>query len=597
MIRFVLLFLLPLTLYAQVMTKPVARIGDKQITVKEFKMRYELSPFINPRSGEDSLKRQFLLSLIAEKLFGFEAREAGLDSTGKFEFAFKPLEKMFVRDALYNKEITGKIKIDVSDILKGVAKYNTKLIAEIFTSRDSAWTGRIFNELNSGISPDSLSKIRGGISSEISFGDINYELTEDTLYSYSAGDFTRPIKIEDAWFIFYIKNKISGISSPEEKNIADRVEKIIRDRRSEKAYYEYLKKVFEDKVIEADKFLFLTLSKNIHGILKTNKAGSADTSQKYYLSDPDFEKLKSDIGRETLSKTFFTFDDKTVTLNDFLSDLHFEGISFNSPDINSLNQGLSRRVKKFIQKEYLADIGYKLGLRNLPEVKEQLEMWKDHYLAQFYKNTFTDSARPDNEEVYNYFLKQQKQDKIKGVNIIELLTDSLEVIEYVLNKLDEGEDFRELAVKFTKREWVKKRGGEFGLFPVTMFGEIGRIANEMKIGDIYGPIKLDEGYSIFKLIDIQESEDSIVASFGEVNEQMRSSLFYENMNKILTAKTAELARKYKIIINDDVLNSLEVIKIKMFALRLMGFGGNIAAVPFITPWYEWFRQSEIKELP
>ncbi|MCK7516464.1 MAG: peptidylprolyl isomerase [Ignavibacteriales bacterium] len=52
----------------------------------------------------------------------------------------------------------------------------------------------------------------------------------------------------------------------------------------------------------------------------------------------------------------------------------------------------------------------------------------------------------------------------------------------------------------------KKSNGEYGLFPVTENGEIGRIASTMNVGDIYGPLELKEGYSIFKLIDKQGTE-------------------------------------------------------------------------------------------
>jgi len=589
---------LQFNLYAQNQSKPLVKIGNEQISVKEFKLRYELSPFLNTSFNEDSIKYHFLLSLVAEKLFAIEATNSGLGETEKFNFAFKPLEKMYVRDALFEKEIKSKIKIDDQEILKGIIKYNSKLRVEIFSSRDSSRIYRILNELQSGVPVESLSYVDERDSAEISFGDIKDEVLEDTLFSLFIGESTKPVKTENSWFLFYLKDKISNITSTDEKNILSKVNKIIQDRRAEKAYYKFLQEVFQNKIIEADKDLFLKLSEGMKNIFEQEKIGLPDsTSSQFYIDENNIEKLKIQLGTETLDKTFFTVDETPVTSRDFLADLLLEGFSIKSLDMNELRFKLSKQVKSFIEKEYLANIGYKQGLQNLPEVKEQLEMWKNNYLAQFYKNTFTDSARSNEEEVYNYFLENQKEEKIKGVNIIELLTDSLEVIEYVLNQIEEGKEFKELAAKFTKREWTKNRSGEFGFFPVTMFGEIGRIANEMKIGDIYGPIKVEEGYSIFQLIDIKETEDSIIQSFAEVKERMTSSLFYEKMNEILTRKTIELAKKYKISLDRSVLNSLEVSKIKMFVHRLMGFGGRIAAVPLTTPWYKWIYEGETPLIP
>jgi parvulin-like peptidyl-prolyl isomerase len=593
----ILLSLIIPTVNAQNQNNLLVKIGDEQISTKEFKLRYELSPFLNTSFDEDSIKYHFLLSLIAEKLFTIEAKNLGLEQTEKFDFAFKPLEKIYVRDALFNKEIKSKIIIDEQDILKGINKYNTKLKVEIFSSKDSVQIYKIFNELSSGIPFDSLSDVDEKDSAEISFGDIKDESIEDTLYSLFIGENTKHIKTEDSWFLFYLTNRISSISSEDEKSVLSKVDKIIRERRTEKAYYKYMEEVFKDKIIEADKDLFLLLSENIYNILKQNENEVLSSSSKFYLNESDFERLKTELGNETLNKNFFTVDDKPIALKDFLADLLLEGFSIKSLDTNEINFRLSRQVKNFIEKEYLANIGYKQGLQNSPEVKEQLEMWKENYLAQFYKNTFIESARANEDEVYEYFLEYQNKEKIKQVNIVELLTDSLEIIEYVLNQLEKGEDFKILAAKFTKRDWTKNQNGEFGFFPVTMFGEIGRIADNMKIGDIYGPIKVEEGYSIFQLIDIKETEDSIVHSFAEVKDRMANSLFYEKMNDILIRKTIELANKYKIGIDEGALNSLDVLKIKMFTQRLMGFGGRISAVPFTSPWYEWIYQMEIPVIP
>ncbi|MCK7521995.1 MAG: peptidylprolyl isomerase [Ignavibacteriales bacterium] len=114
-----------------------------------------------------------------------------------------------------------------------------------------------------------------------------------------------------------------------------------------------------------------------------------------------------------------------------------------------------------------------------------------------------DSVKVSDAEVYDYYSNRNaiEESSLMEVNILEILTDSLEVIESVLNDLARGVDFRQLASLHTKRTWTKNNGGEFGFFPVTMYGDIGSIAAQMNIGEIYGPIKLSEGYSVFKLID------------------------------------------------------------------------------------------------
>ena len=83
----------------------------KYITAKEFKLRYELSPYIpsDKNIDPDSIKYDFLYSLIAEKLWAKDAENLGIANTDKFRFIFGPLEEMFVRDALFKIEIDDKV--------------------------------------------------------------------------------------------------------------------------------------------------------------------------------------------------------------------------------------------------------------------------------------------------------------------------------------------------------------------------------------------------------------------------------------------------------------------------------------------------------
>jgi parvulin-like peptidyl-prolyl isomerase len=599
MIKLPFIFLISFLFYSGLLPQdietPVATIDDHKITAKEFKLRYELSPFLSKDSDWESIKHDFLFSLIAEKLFSLEASRLGLEQSDKFKFAYKPIEKIYLRDALFEQEIKSKVDIQTNDIIKGMFRYNIKLKVQVFSSADFVEVFKISSMLEKGITIDSLNKLYESDTWDITLGSLKDEELEDTLYSLDVGKSTKPYKTDLGWFLFVLKEKISLKNPGDEGPSQKQVEEVLRDRRTEKEYKSYMKKTFSDKSFEADKELFLLLSEKIFDILKSNRKKSTDTT-KFFLDEADFEKLKFVLGSEILNNTFFFIDEYPVTVKDFLSELFIEGFSVNALDMDIILNKMSRFVKSFMEKEYLSYLGYKKGLQNLPEVKKQLEMWKNSYLAQLYKNTFTDSARPNDDEVYQYFLEQQKSENIKAVNIVELLTDSLQIIVYVLNELQKGRNFKELAAEFTKREWTKNNGGEFGFFPVTMYGEIGRAADGMSIGEIYGPIKVDEGYSIFQLTDVKKAADNLFGSFSEVKERMKSSLFYERMNKILTSKTIELAKKYKITIYKAPLNSIRILEIPMFAVKLIGFGGRITAVPFTTPWYEWINEYELTKL-
>jgi len=99
------------TLFAQ-KEQPVAKAGSSVITLEYFENRYKLSPQLSVTGQTKEKDRyNFLYTLIAEKLWAEYAREKGLDTAALMKRSFEPLKKMYLRDALFRKEIAEKVKI------------------------------------------------------------------------------------------------------------------------------------------------------------------------------------------------------------------------------------------------------------------------------------------------------------------------------------------------------------------------------------------------------------------------------------------------------------------------------------------------------
>ena len=166
-----------------------------------------------------------------------------------------------------------------------------------------------------------------------------------------------------------------------------------------------------------------------------------------------------------------------------------------------------------------------------------------------------------------------------------------------MEEINHGKDIRELALKYTKREWVKEKNGEFGLFPVFMHGEIGRIAETMEVGEIYGPLKINEGYSVFKLIDKRKEKIIPPEPYEKFKENYFKSLKFQKAKLMMNNKTADLAIKFGVSINHEILKDIPVTNINSFGFRYLGFGGRITAAPLIAPnnnWVEkWIEKMDI----
>ncbi len=572
----------------------LVKIGSTGITAEEFKQRFELIPQVAARVKRDleQKKQDLLYSLIAEKLWAKNAEELKLDTTEVMRYTFSIIEKMFVRDALYKIEIADKIKIPSDEKIEGLKKIYYNLQLDLIQFSDSSDTFESYYSLTKGEATfDSLkTQFSPNIPSiSIKYGEF-IEPIEDELYSLQENEISKPIKAQNGWIIFkLIKKEYEPIASRDQALM--NVEEILRKRKADKYYNEFFERFFKNKKIETDGRIFWSIADRITELINQKKAeNSISEGNMISFEVSDLLRLEKLLGADTLSMNFIFFDEAPITVKEFLRELVFDGFSLDNFNQAYIAKKLNARVRLFIEHELLAREGYKRGLHNLPDVKSSISMWKDNYMAKLLKNILLDSIKVSDEEVYNDFVNknQTQNNAITEVNIIEILTDSLEVIDLVLRELEKDADIRTLASAYTKRTWTKNNGGEFGFFPITMYGELGKIAASMNIGELYGPIKLPEGYSIFKLIDKRESTFDSALTFQQVKEELRKYLHYTKSVKFFIDYTVELANKYGVQINEQLFNSIEVMDMNLFVYRYLGFGGRISAVPLTLPFNEWY---------
>ena len=98
------------------------------------------------------------------------------------------------------------------------------------------------------------------------------------------------------------------------------------------------------------------------------------------------------------------------------------------------------------------------------------------------------------------------------------------------------------------------------------------------------------------------SEDRFPTSMEEGISMYENGIFwwyvFLNTENLYIDKTVSLAKKYGISVNSDVLNSIKVTNVEMMVYRILGFGGQITAVPFSQSFYKWknWLPKSLKEL-
>lgn len=580
---------------AQDINKFVGSVGNQKISEREFKIRYELVPHLSrDQFSEDSSKQDLLYSIIAEKLLALESNRLGYDTTEYFKNSMQQIRDLYVRDALYKRKIDSQVKISQQDIQKALNRYSESLEVKIISTKDSSTIFTYYNSLQNGASFDSIEKISDPIEYDsnkapmkITYGQMQDNYVEDTLYSLNVGNYSSPVKAEGNWFIFKLVGKSTcAAANANDPNYDKTVLSTIRMRKSRIIGVKYLENFYKNKKAVVDSTLFLTLAEKISSIL-SNKKQNHDYGREgfLYLDEGNILKILDELVAAS-NANLVQIEKNPIKVNEYLFSLIEYPFLIKDPSFPNVAYELMANLNKYIQYKFLAEEGFKEGLQNIPEVKEDINIWKDDYLAKMLKNTFRDSVRVSDEDVKDYYLHNKDYEQ---VDVLEILNSDLQVIETVFNELKAGKDFRSLAAEYTQRSWTKSRGGEFGYFPVSSFGEIGRIALRMKINQIYGPIKTDSGYSVIKLIGEKIDSTKTDEDFDSVKTQLKYDLLGKKFDQKFYKYIAGLADKYHFTINEKVFQNLKVTSIPMFTYRYIGFGGRIAAVPYLGQWYEWLN--------
>jgi uncharacterized membrane protein len=113
---------------------------------------------------------------------------------------------------------------------------------------------------------------------------------------------------------------------------------------------------------------------------------------------------------------------------------------------------------------------------------------------------------------------------------------------------------------------------------------------------MYGPVKVPEGFSLFQLIDRKEESVSSEKSFNHLKDKIRNELKYRKFSDEIINKTVELANKYGVSVNQEILESIDVLNTTTVVYRYFGFGGRLLAVPMIPPNYLWVKPWKEQEV-
>lgn len=149
------------------------------------------------------------------------------------------------------------------------------------------------------------------------------------------------------------------------------------------------------------------------------------------------------------------------------------------------------------------------------------QMRKD-LIGHQYKMFYLDKIEITDETAKTFYDENSQLFNPEEIKASHILLDEEDEARDIIKKLEEGEDFAELAKQYSTEPIAKETGGDLGYFSkdANLVPEFKEAAFALEVGQISEPVKTDFGYHVIKVEDIKREHKE----FEEVKEGIKYSL-------------------------------------------------------------------------
>lgn len=577
----------------------IARVGHTVITANELIRRLELMPFPGTKKigRNDSLKINALLAMVAEKLLAHEARRLGLPEDKRTSLMHRELENALIRDELYKREIVATSKPRRNEINTGMTRFTTEIKVLSFLVRTEADGEKLAGALLTAGKDSVLHNapaflytqvdtimLRFGVP-DTSFENAAFAIGESrvskTFFSSNFG-----------WVVLYVMERRTNLEAAK-LSLVDRrhrVEQVLQARHENERGEQYLRETLKSKHAKADGHFFNLLADSIVGIWKE------DTARYYtkgaYTLTSDMVDLILDRLQPFLDSTLIAIDNGDLTLGEVLEMFRYKDFRSKALQGKEFRLEFNEALKSVAAQEILMRKGRNQGLQYSPAVQNDVQVWADYWAAGALYYRVRDSVAVSEEEILQHLVKHKEIfGRYYEVDVREVLSDSLQGVGIILEKLQSGQGLAELASRYSRRaEWAKS-GGRSGYFQVLRHPEIGFEAMNADTGRLIGPVRIPEGYSLFEVLGKRRTRQAVVG-FDTLKQNVYMHLLAEKRKQSVDRYIANLAREQHVTVDFDKLKRVQVSRVPMFTRRFLGFGGSMTAVPMLMQRWNWIGEYE-----
>jgi len=520
----------------------LATVGYHKITLSDFSQRYSTYLFSTGVKDKMVVRSAILDNMINEiLLYYYDLNEKVLNNP----HYLKELEETRVQTILAylkDQEVYTKIIVTEQEVREAFSRVNEKIAARHLFAKTEEEANNLYELAKMGVDfqllakqvfSDSVLQNNGGYIGYFTWGDMDPAF-EDAAYSMKVGEISPPVKTAYGYSIIKLEDRITNplLTEFEFQRKKAHLEEVVKMRKKEPSETQYINSIFDEtKLTFNDEKILINLSGK-----KNAELGNVESQSKECAKYKDRVYSQAEI-EQKISDLPLYYKDK----------------------INSIEY-LHAAIEGMLLKDTLFNIAISKGYDTTKAVLDKIEKYKMDIFLKFKKDEIISDAQLPDSVVFKCY-----KDNISSfstepeLNLQEILVDNEELSDSIINLINENNDFGKLARKYSMRKWSAENNGIMGYAPLSKFGNYKDLFWNSSVGEIIGPVKIENIFGIFKVLGKEESKP---LDFNDVKAEVVKASQLENQTEILREYLTKIRSRVNINIAKDLLGTYKPVELK-----------------------------------
>ena len=526
----------------------VARVGNMKITLPQVHDYDILFPGIfESAQDEFEAKKRYVDSLIGVRLLVIGAYQNDLDIDDEVLKIMKIQKPKFLLDELFKNEVISKTSVTDAEIrdyyerikeevhIKYIQIDSEKLADSLY---GAITEGADFDQLARDFSLDQNTAMNGGDLGYVRWGQF-VESFQNEAFKLAPGQVSRPFETEYGWHIVKMVDRRESDPGSFE-DLKEILRGQIQDRKRQRITAEYLKSLREKADIKLNEEIVQTIQELMDKVYPDTIGG-----QYFKKSAIDLDILEEYQKSQILAY----FKGGEITVEEYMTALGRLPVN-DRPDFKD-TEAVKTAIFRLNLESFLNAEAEERKLADTESFKKMITAFKEEVMADKMRGLIIQSI-PEltDDDIYDYYNHHIDEFTVtKQLRVREILVNNEDTAKSIRAAIDKGKDFGKLAEKYTVRPGMSSRKGDLGFFQPYKYPSVYEAAENMRIGEIKGPIKiLGNNWSIIKVEDVKPP---VTRKIEEVASDIRDELIKTQQKKVLDDWLAKRKAETKIEVDYD----------------------------------------------